>query len=130
MQSLVRLPQIRPNPAFEIRDVWPLIPYRPPDRHQLRKSNPEAHVINILINNQVIRRGRNCGVFEQLEKCNAGIVPALFVFFGEGTRGGKSFGEGNDGGLAVQRADEFFGRWKYDIQVDGDEDALVRRENY
>lgn len=127
LKSLVRVLQICPNPGFDIRDIWPLIPYWPPDRHQLRKSNPETHVIHILINNQVIRRGRDSGIFEQLEKRYAGISPTLFVLFREGGRGGESFGERDDGGLAVERADQFFGRWQDDIKVNGNEDAFRER---
>lgn len=77
-----------------------------------------------MVKNQVIRRGRDSCVFEQLEKRYAGIGPALFVLFGEGARGGKSLGERDDGGLTVERADELFGRWEDDIKVYGDEDAL------
>lgn len=46
------------------------------------------------------------------------------VLFGEGEGRGKSFGKGDDGNLAVERADEFFGRWEYDTKVKWDEDAF------
>ena len=76
-----------------------------------------------MVKNQVIRRGRDSWVFEQLEKRYAGIGPALFVLFGEGARGGKRLVERDDGGLAVGRANKLFGRWEDDIKVYGDEDA-------
>lgn len=80
-----------------------------------------------MINNQVVRRGRDSGVFEQPEKCYTREGPALFVLFRESARGGKSFGKGDDGGLAVERADELFGRWQDDIKVDGDEYSFCER---
>lgn len=101
-----------------------MITGRSPNRHQLRKTNPETHVVHILVKNQVIRRGRHSGVFEQLEKRYAGIGPALRVLFGEAVRGGKGLGERDDGGLAVGRTDELFSRWEDYSKVYGDEDAL------
>lgn len=43
--------------------------------------------------------------------------------FGEGGGGGDGFGEGDDGGFAVEGADEFLGVGEDYVQVERDEDA-------
>ena len=79
-----------------------------------------------MIDNYVVSIGRwHRRIFQEFEKCLAGIRPALLVVFGgEGDGVGKCLSKRDHGYFAVYGPNEFLRGGEYYIEIEGDENTI------
>jgi hypothetical protein len=129
IRPAICLLQILSDPSLDILDLGVRIARRLLASVKLREANTEAHLIDISIRDNVVVRGRNGRVHQQLDQALSRQTPALGVPVNKGLGVGEGLCERHDGGFAVDGTGKLLGVREDDGEVDSFEDTELLISN-
>lgn len=126
---LVRFFQVPADPYLEIGTrLRPWILCLRPYSVQRGETNPERHVFNVVLRNDIILACRDWRKFQHFQECFTSEAPSLLVPVRESFRVCKCLSEGYHCGFAIERPSKLLRLGKDEVEVDGSEKPIALDE--
>ncbi len=118
--------QMFANPLLNVSDFWPLIRCDSLAGSKLCETDAEAHVVYVLVNNDVVGSTRHRRILKQLQKRFAGVAPTLHIFVHESGRVGECLGKRDDCCFAIEWSSQLLCVWEDDGEVERNVDTSTQ----